>query len=93
MATYQYANGSNNSIYGSRAQYNLDRTSGRESWLGATWMNENLGIRNFSMVGADALIPIGNGSNLTAEFARSTNNPGLGIRPTRLTSWMPENST
>jgi hypothetical protein len=79
VATYQYANGSNNSIYGSRAQYNLDRTSGRESWLGATWMQENLGIRNFSMVGADALIPIGNGSNITAEFARSTNNPGLGI--------------
>ena len=79
VATYQYANGSNNSIYGSRAQYNLDRTSGRESWLGATWMQENLGVRNFSMVGADALIPIGNGSNITAEFARSTNNPGLGI--------------
>ena len=79
VATYQYANGSNNSIYGSRAQYNIDRTSGRESWLGASWMKENLGIRNFSMVGADALIPIGNGSNITAEFARSTNNPGLGI--------------
>ncbi len=79
VATYQYANGSNNSIYGSRAQYNLDRTSGRESWLGASWIKENLGIRNFSIVGADALIPIGNGSNLTAEFARSTNNPGLGI--------------
>jgi hypothetical protein len=79
VATYQYANGSNNSIYGSRAQYNIDRTSGRESWLGASWMKENLGIRNFSMVGADALIPIGNGSNITAEVARSTNNPGLGI--------------
>jgi hypothetical protein len=79
VATYQYANGSNNSIYGSRAQYNIDRTSGRESWLGASWMKENLGIRNFSIVGADALIPIGNGSNITAEFARSTNNPGLGI--------------
>jgi hypothetical protein len=79
VATYQYANGSNNSIYGSRAQYNIDRTSGRESWLGASWMKENLGIRNFSMVGADALIPIGNGSNIIAEFARSTNNPGLGI--------------
>ena len=78
VATYQYANGSNNSIYGSRAQYNIDRTSGRESWLGASWMKENLGVRNFSMVGADALIPIGNGSNLTAEFARSTNNTGLG---------------
>lgn len=78
VATYQYANGSNNSIYGSRAQYNLDRTSGRESWLGATWMKENLGVRSFSMVGADALIPIGNGSNITAEFARSTNDTGLG---------------
>jgi hypothetical protein len=79
VATYQYANGSNNSIYGSRVQYNIDRTSGRESWLGASWMNENLGIRSFGLVGVDALIPIGNGSNITAEFARSTNNPGLGI--------------
>jgi hypothetical protein len=79
VATYQYANGSSNSIYGSRAQYNLDRTSGRESWLGASWTKENLGVRNFSIVGADALISIGNGSNITAEFARSTNNPGLGI--------------
>lgn len=78
VATYQYANGSNNSIYGSRAQYNLDRTTGRESWLGASWINENLGVRNFSIVGADALIPIGNGSNITAEYARSTNNTGLG---------------
>lgn len=78
VATYQYANGTNNNIYGGRAQYNLDRTSGRESWVGASWTRENQGIRDFNILGVDALMPIGNGSNITAEYARSTNNTGLG---------------
>jgi hypothetical protein len=78
VATYQFANGSNSSIYGGRAQYNLDRTVGRESWIGTSWTQENLGIRNFGIVGVDALIPIGPSSNITAEYARSTNNTGLG---------------
>ena len=78
VATYQYANGTNNNIYGGRAQYNLDRTSGRESWIGASWTRENQGIRDFSILGVDALIPIGSGSNITAEYARSTNNTGFG---------------
>jgi hypothetical protein len=78
VATYQYANGTNNNIFGGRAQYNFDRTSGRESWIGASWTRENQGIRDFNIMGVDALIPIGSASNITAEYARSSNNPGLG---------------
>jgi hypothetical protein len=78
VATYQFANGSSNSIYGGRAQYNIDRTSGRESWIGASWTQENLGIRKFGIVGVDALIPISPVSSITAEYARSTNDTGFG---------------
>ncbi len=78
VATYQYANGTNNSIYGGRAQYNISRTSGQESWVGASWIQENQGIRDFSIMGADTLIALSPSSNIIAEYARSTNNPGSG---------------
>jgi hypothetical protein len=78
VATYQYANGTNNSIYGGRAQYTIDRAIGRESWIGASWTRENLGVRDFSILGTDALIAIGPNSNVTAEYARSINNTGGG---------------
>ncbi len=74
VATYQYANGTNSNIYAGRAKYTLDRTTGRESWIGTSWTQENLGIRNFSLFGADALISVGPNSNITAEYAASTNN-------------------
>ncbi len=78
VATYQYASGSNSSIYGGRAQYNLNRTTGQESWLGASWVRENQGIRDFTILGADALLSLGPNSNITAEYARSSNNVGTG---------------
>ncbi len=78
VATYQYANGSNNSIYGGRAQYNISRTAGQESWLGTSWVQENQGIRDFSIVGADALIALSPNNSIIAEYARSNNNTGLG---------------
>jgi hypothetical protein len=82
VATYQYANGNNNSIFGGRAQYHINRTSGQESWVGASWMQENQGIRDFSIMGADALVAISPTSNIIAEYARSTNNNGLGSNVT-----------
>jgi hypothetical protein len=78
VATYQFANGSSNSIYGARGQYNISRTAGQESWLGASWTQENLGIRKFEIFGVDALVPISPTSSITAEYARSTNNTGVG---------------
>jgi hypothetical protein len=78
VATYQYANGSNSNILGGRAQYNLSRMSGQETWLAGTWTRENQGIRDFSIMGADAMIALGPNSNLIAEYARSSNNTGFG---------------
>jgi hypothetical protein len=78
VATYQYANGSNTNIFGGRAQYNLSRTNGQESWLAGTWTKESQGIRDFSLMGADALISLSPNSSLTAEYARSSNNTGFG---------------
>jgi hypothetical protein len=78
VATYQYANGSNSNIFGGRAQYNLSRTNGQESWVAGTWTRETQGIRDFSIMGADALISLGPNASLTAEYARSSNNTGFG---------------
>jgi hypothetical protein len=78
IATYQYANGSNSNIVGSRAQFNFNRTNGQESWLAGSYTKETQGIRDFSIFGVDGLISLGNSSNIVAEYARSTNNTGLG---------------
>ncbi len=78
IATYQYANGSNSNIVGSRAQFNFSRNSGQESWLAGSYTKETQGIRDFSIFGVDGLISLGNSSNIIAEYARSTNNTGLG---------------
>ncbi len=78
VATYQFASGTNSNIYGGRAQYNINRTQGQESWIGASWMQENQGIRDFSILGTDALIALSPTSNIVAEYARSSNNTGAG---------------
>jgi hypothetical protein len=54
-------------------QYNLSRELGRESWLGATYIQENQGVRDFELYGADAHISLGSKSRLIAEYAHSSN--------------------
>jgi hypothetical protein len=72
VATYQYDNkGSNNSIYAGRVRYHFSRDLNRETWIGATYFQENLGARQFKLYGADALIALGNKANLIAEYAHS----------------------
>ncbi|MBW4575195.1 MAG: hypothetical protein KME08_07915 [Aphanothece sp. CMT-3BRIN-NPC111] len=73
ITTYQYESGSSNSIYGGRVQYNLSRELNNESWLGATYVRENQGVRHFELYGADALISLGPKANLIAEYAHSSN--------------------
>lgn len=73
VTTYQYESKENNNIYGGRVQYNFSRELNRESWLGATYIKEQQGIRNFELYGADALISIGSKSQLIAEYAHSSN--------------------
>jgi len=74
VVTYQYDTpGSNNSIYAGRAVYHLSREQNRESWIGATYLKEDQGNRDFELYGADAFISLGSSAHLIAEFAHSNN--------------------
>ncbi|WP_341526062.1 TonB-dependent receptor [Nostoc sp. UHCC 0302] len=78
IVSYQYEDqNSDNNIYAGRLQYNLSRTPNHESWLGATFVQENHGARDFQLYGADALIALGDNGKLIAEYAHSTNDSEL----------------
>ncbi|NMF81761.1 TonB-dependent receptor [Nodosilinea sp. P-1105] len=71
VVTYQYESDDSANIYGGRLRYHLSRQTNRESWLGATYLQENMGDRQFELYGADALISFGSDGQLIAEYARS----------------------
>jgi hypothetical protein len=74
VVTYQYdSQNSDSSIYAGRLQYNLSRKLNTESWIGATYVQEHQGVRDFQLYGADALIALGNNGRLIAEYAHSSN--------------------
>ncbi|MBW4544267.1 MAG: TonB-dependent receptor [Symplocastrum torsivum CPER-KK1] len=74
VVTYQYeSEGSDNNIYGGRVRYHLSRELNQESWIGATYLNENQGVRDFELYGADAYISLGSDTHLIAEYAHSSN--------------------
>ncbi|WP_009631936.1 hypothetical protein [Synechocystis sp. PCC 7509] len=74
VTTYQYeSQDGTSSIYGGRVQYHLARELGRESWIGATYLTEHQGVRDFELYGADARFAIGPKGFLIAEYAHSTN--------------------
>jgi hypothetical protein len=74
VVSYQYeSDNSDSNLYAGRLQYNLSRTLNQESWLGATFVQENQGVRDFQLYGADALISLGSNGRLIAEYAHSTN--------------------
>ena len=72
VTTYQHENGADTDIIASRLQYNFSQAQGQESWVGASYLDENRGDRDFSLFGADAQISIGDRTQITAEIARST---------------------
>lgn len=73
VVTYQYDTpSSNTSLYAGRAQYHLSREQNRESWIGATYLKEDQGNRDFNLYGADAYFSLGSNAHLIAEYARST---------------------
>lgn len=76
VVTYQYENDGNGDtdLYAGRAQYNFSREPGFESWVAASYLNEDQGGRTFELYGVDALIPLGKEGRLIAEYARSRNN-------------------
>ncbi|MGI2905565.1 TonB-dependent receptor [Tolypothrix sp. VBCCA 56010] len=74
VATYQYdSKDSNSNIYAGRLQYNFSRTLNSESWLAATYLQENHGLRDFQLYGADAMISLGSQAKFIAEYAHSQN--------------------
>ncbi|MEA5602054.1 TonB-dependent receptor [Nostoc sp. UHCC 0252] len=74
VVSYQYeSEDSDSNIYAGRLQYNLSRKLNQESWIGATYIQENQGVRDFQLYGADALISLGDRGKLIAEYAHSTN--------------------
>lgn len=78
VATYQYdTKDSNSSIYAGRLQYNFSHTVNQEAWLAATYVQENQGVRNFELYGADAVIALGNQGRLITEYAHSSNDSDL----------------
>jgi hypothetical protein len=73
VTTYQYeSQGKNNSLYAGRLRYHLDKTPGRESWLGGSYLRESQGNRDFELYGADALYTFSKG-NVIAEYAHASN--------------------
>ncbi len=78
VVSYQYdSQDSDSNIYAGRLQYNLSRRLNSESWLGATYVKENQGVRGFELYGADAMISLGSQGKLSAEYAHSTNDSDL----------------
>ncbi|MBE9032343.1 TonB-dependent receptor [filamentous cyanobacterium LEGE 11480] len=74
VSTYQFENdGSSNRLYGGRARYHFSKVRDREAWIGATYMRENQGARNFELYGADAYLGLGENASIIAEFAKSNN--------------------
>jgi hypothetical protein len=84
ITTYQHNQiGGEAKIYGARAQYHFSR--GQERWLGATYLKQDQGLRDFELWGLDSYISLGPNSRLVAEYAQSRNelenavNPGQGV--------------
>ncbi|MBD2356974.1 TonB-dependent receptor [Tolypothrix sp. FACHB-123] len=74
VVTYQYdSKDSNSNIYAARLQYNFSRNFNSESWIGATYIKENQGVRSFELYGADAIITLGSQGKVIAEYAHSSN--------------------
>ncbi|MCM0592987.1 MAG: TonB-dependent receptor [Gloeotrichia echinulata DEX184] len=78
VATYQYdSKDSDSNIYAGRLQYNFSHILNQESWLAATYVKENQGVRGFELYGADGMIALGEQGKLIAEYAHSTNDSEL----------------
>jgi hypothetical protein len=79
VVTYQYDNDTSASLYAGRAQYNLSRKTGEESWLAGSYLKENLGGQDFELYGVDGQISLGPNSKFIAEVARSNNQSPFGL--------------
>jgi hypothetical protein len=81
VVTYQYdgANNDGTSLYAGRLQYNLNRGIDRKSWIGASYLYEDRGDRDFQLYGVDGIFRFGKAGSLFVEYAQSNNvSPFLG---------------
>lgn len=89
VVTYQYkGSGSDSNIYAGRLQYNFDRTLNKESWIGTTYFQQDQGMRDFELYGADAQIALGSRGKLIAEYARSSNSSDLSGKVSGSAYWI-----
>ena len=83
VATYQYdSQEGDTNLYGGRLRYHFSRELDSPSWLGATYIRQDQGIRDFELYGADMLLSFGEPTaaargQLIAEYAHSTNDSEL----------------
>lgn len=74
VATYEFENdASNTSIYGGRVRYYIDRGQDTQSWVGATFIQEDKDIRDFQLLGFDTQIAFNKDLTFSAEYAESSN--------------------
>jgi len=72
VVTYQYDSlEDGGKLYAGRAQYNISRELGRESWAGFTYLREDQGDQRLEVYGGDLLISLGEEAQFVAEVARS----------------------
>ncbi|MEM8805083.1 MAG: TonB-dependent receptor [Cyanobacteria bacterium P01_G01_bin.38] len=73
VVTYQFeGENTDTNILAGRLQYNFSRTLNQASWLGASYLREDQGARDFELFGADAQISLGENARLIAEIAHSS---------------------
>ena len=73
VATYQIdGDDDDGDLFGGRLQYNFDTSLDAPSWVGASAIFEDQGAQDFSLIGVDALLQLGDSGELVAEIARSS---------------------
>ena len=78
IIAYQHeSSGSDASVFGGHIQYHFDRQPGRETAIGATYLEEDKGDRDFLLYGADVIYSFGKENQLVAEYAHSENDSSL----------------
>ncbi|NEZ58247.1 TonB-dependent receptor [Adonisia turfae] len=73
VATYQIdGDDDDGDLFGGRLQYNFDTSLESPSWVGASAIFEDQGAQDFSLIGVDALLQLGDAGQLVAELAHSS---------------------
>jgi hypothetical protein len=79
VATYQVDDpDAGGDLFAGRLQYNFTTGPEQDSWVGATFLTQDEGAQDFTLVGADAYIPLGDRGLVVGEFAHSSfTSPGI----------------